>query len=288
MNSRRLLMVMMRRVAEAPSLKAHRWFNGLMVVKGMKLLTECVSRHGLMAVEELLLLLLEFVVSPSLMAPVRILRQSPLQEYLSRVGSFILLHCHVPSVLTGVPHHCLLSVHVLVSLVCAVLVVFPLVHLVFFLLRVEGTTCGTCMGRTREKLIQGRTGAIIDASRQNSRIQGSTVYLDDSSARLDAHFNSRVERARERGRETKIPSMSTRDKVRRPIVNNSSTAAKLESYLRWAPPEVQVETWECRVVTSRLAVSETVVLAGGCEVMVHRPSPERFLSHLGLGNILGF
>ena len=123
-------MVMMRRVAEAPSLKTHRWFNGLMVVKGMKLLMECVSRHGLMAVEELLLLLLEFVLSPSLMAPVRILRQRPMQEYLSRVRSFILLHCHVPSVLTGLPHLCLLSVHVLLSLVCAVLVVFPLVHLV--------------------------------------------------------------------------------------------------------------------------------------------------------------
>ena len=142
------------------------------------------------------------------------------------------------------------------------------------------------MGRTREELIQGRTGAIIDASRQNSRIQGST-YLDDSSARLDAHFSSCVGRARERGGETKTPSMSTRDTLRRPIVDNSSTAAKLESFLRWAPPEAQVETWECRVVTSRLPVSDTVVLAGGCEVMVCKPSPERFLSHLGLGNILG-
>ena len=93
----------------------------------------------------------------------------------------------------------------------------------------EGTICGTCMGRTREEFIQGRTGAIIDASRQSSRIQGSTVYLDDSSARLDAHFNSRVGRARERGGETKTPSMSTRDQVRRPIVDNSSSAAKLES-----------------------------------------------------------
>ena len=132
------------------------------------------------------------------MAPVRILGQRPMQEYLSRVGSFILLQCHVPSVLTGLSRLCLLSVHVLVSLVCAVLVVFPLVHLVVFLLRGEGTTCGTCMGRTREEFIQGRTGAIIDSSRQNSRIQGSTVHLDDSSARLDAHFISRVERARER------------------------------------------------------------------------------------------
>ena len=109
------------------------------------------------------------------------------------------------------------------------------------------------------------------------------MYLDDSSARLDAHFNSRVGRARERGGETKTPSMSTRDQVRRPIVDNSSSAAKLESYLRWAPPEVQVETWECRVVTSRLAVSETVVLAGGCEVMVHKPSPERFPEPPGPG-----
>ena len=70
--------------------------------------------------------------------------------------------------------------------------------------------------------------------------------------------------------------MSTRDQVRRPIVDNSSSAAKLESCPRWAPPEVQVETWECRVVVSRLAVSETVLLAGGCELMVHKPSPERF------------
>ena len=138
-------------------------------------------------------------------------------------------------------------------------------------------------GRTKEEFIQGRTGAIIDASRQNSIIQGSTVHLDDSSARLDAHFTSRVGRARERGRETKTPSMSTRDQVRRPIVDNSSSAAKLASYLRWAPPKVQVETWECWVVTSRLAVSETVHLAGGCELMVHKPSPERFPEPPGPG-----
>ena len=71
--------------------------------------------------------------------------------------------------------------------------------------------------------------------------------------------------------------------VGRPIVENSSRAAKLESCLRWAPPKLQVETWECRVVTSRWTVSETVVPAGGCEVMVHKPSAERFPESPGPG-----
>ena len=52
-----------------------------------------------------------------------------------------------------------------------------------------------------EGTLQGQIQSSAHAERTNSSIQGSTVYLDDSSARLDARLNSRVERARERGEE---------------------------------------------------------------------------------------
>ena len=116
-----------------------------------------------------------------------------------------------------------------------------------------------------------------------TRIQGSTVYLDDSGARFGSHFNSRLERARGQGG-TKSLSTGTLDQVGRLNVDNSSRAAKLESYLRWVPPKVQVESWECRVVTSRKAVSEAIVLARGWELTVHTmPSTGRALESLGPG-----
>ena len=56
---------------------------------------------------------------------------------------------------------------------------------------------------------------------------------------------------------TKTQWTSTLCQAGRPIVENSLRAAKLESYLRWAPPEVQVETWECRVVSSWWALRDS-------------------------------
>ena len=94
------------------------------------------------------------------------------------------------------------------------------------------------------------------------------MYLNDSGARWDALFNSRLVRGGAQEGGTKTQRTSSLCQAGRPIVENSWRAAKLESYLRWAP-EVQVETWVCRVVTSRWAVSETAVLAGRREVTVH-------------------
>ena len=97
-----------------------------------------------------------------------------------------------------------------------------------------GCVCGAfggLSGKVEVGQCIAREGTHHVVIQSNSRMQGSTVHLDDSGTRLDAHFNSRLVRAPKRGGGTKTTSSGTGGQVRRPIVENSSTAAKLESYL---------------------------------------------------------
>ena len=95
---------------------------------------------------------------------------------------------------------------------------------------------------------------------------GSTVHLDDSGARLDAFFNSRLERGVGEEGGTKTLSTRTLCQVGRSIVE---CRPRLRSWRIIFDGRREVWKWKCRVVTSRWAVSETVVVAGGWEVTVH-------------------
>ena len=68
------------------------------------------------------------------------------------------------------------------------------------------------------------------------------MYLDDSGARLDALFNSRLERGVGRGRNKDTEYAYS---VPRSIVENSPTSAKLADYRRWAPRSLEVEVPSC-------------------------------------------
>ena len=47
---------------------------------------------------------------------------------------------------------------------------------------------------------------------------------------------------------------------------NTPGSARLVRYLRWAPQRWPIKAWECRVITCPWIRSETVWLAGRCEV----------------------
>ena len=89
------------------------------------------------------------------------------------------------------------------------------------------------------------------------------MFLDDSGARLDALFNSRLERGV--GEEGGTKTLSTRSlcQVGRSIVENSPTSAKLPDYLLLAPRSPEVEVPSCYLLSQRQWV------AGGWEVTVH-------------------
>ena len=91
---------------------------------------------------------------------------------------------------------------------------------------------------------------------------GSTVYLDDSGARLDALFNSRLERGVGEEGGTKTLSTRTLCQVGRSIEENSPTRLRSCRIIYYWRREVW--KWKCRVGTSRWAVSETVVVAQKC------------------------
>ena len=71
------------------------------------------------------------------------------------------------------------------------------------------------------------------------------MYFDDSGARLDAFFNSRLERGEGEEGGTKTLSTRTLCQIGRSIVENSPTSAKLPDYLLLAPRSPEVEVPSC-------------------------------------------
>ena len=69
------------------------------------------------------------------------------------------------------------------------------------------------------------------------------MHLDDSGARLDALFNSRLEHGV--GEEGENKDTEYAYSVPRSIVENSPTSAKLADCLRWAPRSPEVEVPSC-------------------------------------------
>ena len=73
-----------------------------------------------------------------------------------------------------------------------------------------------------------------------------------------------------------------------PTVDNLSGSASLAPYLRRSPEGVHVDSWECRIGTAEGKLSETVLVAEGCEATVPVWSvPDHYPKSLGKRKMSG-